>query len=436
MLGEMLGNALRQVARRSWFGPVVVYLVVTSVYLAMAPGRVLGEHTPYNHFALMAEGWLRGQLALPGAPPAYAHGNDFALFSGRWYVVFPPLPSLLVLPWVAWVGRAELVRDGLFFLLLSGLAPAGFYALLTRAEQLELIPSSRVSRLGLTAAYAFGSVYFFTALEGTVWFASHVVAALVTVLYLRASLGAARPLSAGLWLGCAMATRGQLVLLAIFFLGEAFRVSGGAERRDWRRLLARVAWFALPVSLFFAALLWHNFARFGDPWESGYRYLSIAWRPRIEKWGLFDYHYLARNLGVMLSSLPYLTQKGAAAPWQVSGHGLALWFTTPLYLLLLRRRSDSPLWSGALVTAILVAIPSLLYQNTGWLQFGQRFSNDYAPVLFLLLATHRLRPTPAVVLLFAWGILVNGFGAYTFGRPEYREYYYIEPSQRVIYQPD
>ena len=28
----------------------------------------------------------------------------------------------------------------------------------------------------------------------------------------------------------------------------------------------------------------------------------------------------------------------------------------------------------------------LFYQNTGWRQFGYRFSNDYAPLLFVLLA--------------------------------------------------
>src|SRR4029078_1172959 len=49
-----------------------------------------------------------------------------------------------------------------------------------------------------------------------------------------------------------------------------------------------------------------NAARFGDPFEVGYRYLRVAWHARIEKWGLFSYHYLARNLGVLVTSLPWL----------------------------------------------------------------------------------------------------------------------------------
>lgn len=436
-----MGIAFKPFARRSWCGPVVVYLAVTVVYLLMAPAAVLREHTPYNHFALMADAWLNGQLALPGVPPDYAHNNDFAEFGGRWYIVFPPLPSLLLLPLVAWVGDVNAVRDGLFFLLLAGLAPAALYALLVRAEQLGLVPTSALVRCGLTAAYAFGSVYFFTALEGTVWFASHVVAAIATVLFLRASLCARQPLLAGCWLGCAMAARTQLVLLGVFFLWEAFRSSkrsdvSGRGPPNLRRMWG-LAWrFAIPVVVVLAVLLWHNRARFGDPWEFGYRYLRIAWHARILKWGLFDYHYLARNLGVLLTSLPYWSAKGAEVPLQVNGHGLALWFTTPLYLLLLGRRSRGPLWTGGAVSVLVVALPSLLYQNTGWFQFGQRFSNDYAPLLFLLLASRRLRASPVTVGFFLWGLLVNGLGAYTFGRPEFRSYYYVEPSQRVIYQPD
>ena len=35
-----------------------------------------------------------------------------------------------------------------------------------------------------------------------------------------------------------------------------------------------------------AVAAWYNRARFGDPLEFGYRYLTVLWRPRMEKWGL------------------------------------------------------------------------------------------------------------------------------------------------------
>ena len=123
--------------------------------------------------------------------------------------------------------------------------------------------------------------------------------------------------------------------------------------------------------------LLHNYLRFGDAFEVGYRYLGVAWQQRIAKWGLFGYHYLAKNLGVALTGLPYWTPNGPA-PFQINVHGLALWLTTPAYLWLLwRKRTAAPsraLW----LTVAAVALPTLFYQNTGWVQFGHRLESDQA----------------------------------------------------------
>jgi hypothetical protein len=77
-----------------------------------------------------------------------------------------------------------------------------------------------------------------------------------------------------------------------------------------------------------------------------------------------------------------------------------------------------------------------MYQNTGWVQFGYRFSNDYAVFLFALLACGNFRLARLFWLAAGWSLLVNAFGAATFGRKEYRDYYYVERTQQVLHQPD
>lgn len=435
-------------------GAALVYVLVTLCYLFIASPSLWREHTPYNHFALLAESWLRGRLDLGRAPPLYAGGNDFALYSDRWYVVFPGMPALLILPWVAMAGGATKTLDGLFFLLLSGLGPAGMYLALDRLRCLGLAAIQRSHVLVLTSLYAFGTVYFFTATQGTVWFAAHVVAAAATSFYLCAAIGLSNPLGAGIALGVAMATRPSLGALGLFFLFEWWRVAGATRfavvgatpptmkmiwlalkrsRVDvWRPLF----WFGLPVAITVFLLGWHNWARFGSPAEFGYRYLTVAWHARIEKWGLFGYHYLARNLGLILTSLPYIERDANGWSLQVNGHGLALWVTTPLYLWLLWPRQKTLLHRAVYVTLGAVALPSLTYQNSGWIQFGQRFSNDYAPLLILLLALGGYHWGRLMKLGWASAIAINLFGAVTFGRPEYGKYYFIERTQRVIYQLD
>lgn len=444
-----------------------IYVVASLVYFAFADARTLTEHTHFNHYALLAQSWLEGRMDLAHGPPAYSGNNDFALYDGKWFVVFPPLPALLLMPWVWLAGSAEAVCDGQFFLWLAGLGPALLFLGLEKVRRAGLGRSTRANVL-LALLFAFGTVYFFTAEQGTVWFAAHVVAVALSAAYLLFAVEAAHPLLAGLMLGLGVAARGPLLLGVPLFLFEAvraaLRVSPGtprpaaspsgasvlgsrahawasvivfAQRVDVRRLLRSLGWFLLPFLGISALLLWYNQLRFHDPFEFGYRYLTVAWQPRIAKWGLTDYHYLARNLGVVLTSLPYVTHGASAtAPFQINGHGLALWVTTPLYLWLIWPRDGSPLHLPLWLTVAAIAVPSLFYQNTGWLQFGYRFSNDYAVFLFALFAVGGRRIGALFAVFALWSVLVNGFGAATFGRAKYSHFYFIDSTQRILYQPD
>jgi hypothetical protein len=430
-------------ARRRAFLAVAVYVVATIVYFACSAPQTRSEHTPYNHFALQAEAWLRGRLDLGGPPPAYAHGNDFALFDGKWFVPFPPFPAVLLVPFVAAAGSAEGVADGRIFLLLAGIAPAVLFLALEKLRVRGDSERSERDDLGLTALFAFGSVYFFSAEQGTVWYAAHVVGAAFAALYLWTALGGQRAWQSGLFLALGFATRTPLLFAAPLFVFELFRACLPHDvAPSWRafsaldrpRFVRGLLLFALPIALILGLTFAHNAARFGDPFEPGYRYLAVAWRARIEKWGLFNYHYLARNLGVMLTSLPWLGS--STAPFRMSGHGLALWVTTPAYLWLLWPKLTRPLHWALVVTAAAVAVPTLLYQNSGWVQFGYRFSNDYAVFLFALLALGGRRFGAFFMALGVWALAINAFGSLTFARAAGEEVYVIEGSQRVIYESD
>jgi len=421
---------------------LAIYVGVTLTLLACATPALLSEHTPYNHFALLAEAWLKGHLDLGGPPPDYARGNDFATYQGQWFVVFPAFPSVLLVPLVALAGNAEAVADGRFFLLLAGLAPAVLFLVLEKLKRCGESRRSELENVLLSGLFCFGSVYFFCSLQGTVWFAAHVVAAVLMALYLLFALQAEQPLLAGVCLALGFATRTPLLFASPLFVFEALRTTrlktprgrGLVQGYAVGRFLRLVLVFALPLALVLGVGFWYNAARFGDPFETGYRYLNVVWASRIAKWGLFDYHYLARNLGVMLTSLPWLPAQGGAV--QINAHGLALWVTTPMYLWLFLAKRWSPLARAMLLTVALVALPTLFYQNTGWVQFGYRFSNDYAPLLFLLLAIVGPTLRGSFMLASACAVIVNFFGALTFGRPEHAKFYVIEPTQRVLYQPD
>jgi hypothetical protein len=438
-----------------------IYLVCTAVYLLLAAHQTLTEHTQYDHYALLADAWLHGRQDLANGPPGYAMGNDFAQFNGKTFITFPPFPALLMLPLVALSRGAENFRDGQFIIEVAGLAPAFLFLVLEKLRRSTArggevrSDRSEAFNAGLALLFAFGTVYFFTAEEGTVWYAAHIVCAGVFALYVLFALDAERPLLAGLFLGCVFATRPHMLLAGSLFTLEALRVhlksglptSGTWEARlraiwdglDKRAYARDLAIFAIPIALVIGIESWMNHLRF-ETWNPtvGHEYLTVAWAARMRKWGLFSPHFLAKNLGVALTMLPWLPAPGApsAAPFQINEHGLAIWFTMPFYLWILWPKRSGFLYVVLAISALLPAFQELLYQNSGWRQFGYRFSNDYAILLFALLAVGNRSAGRLFKTAAAWGIAWNLFGAVTFDRREYERFYFREGTQTVLYQPD
>jgi hypothetical protein len=449
----------------------LVYLVCTTTYAIVAGPERLVEHTQYNHYALLADAWLHGRQSLANGPPPYAQNNDFVDFNGKTYISFPPLPAMLMLPFVKLSGSAENFRDGQFVIWLAGLAPAFVFLVLEKLRRTGRSPRTEIQNVILALLYAFGTVYFFTAVEGTVWFAAMVVASAASALFVLFALDAERPVLAGAMIGCAYLSRPPVVWMALLFALEALRVSlreppgppegvpgepvpwtqrvrDALSRLDVAALARRYALFSLPILAALAFVAWTNWTRYGRPTPVYFDhvYLGVAWRARMARWGMLNYHYLAKNLGVSLTSLPWLPPPGGAstfgAPFKINEHGLALWFTTPLYLWLLwPRRFDGDgarkwLYVVVALSAALPAAMDLLYQNSGWRQFGYRFSNDYSVLLVVLLAVGARPMGKLFAGAAAWSLAWNLFGAITFDKGRFDRFYFRDGSQTIVYQPD
>lgn len=465
----------------------LIWLIAAGIYVGVTWQRNL-RRTDNNHFVRLAESMLHGRLdLLDPTPPG---SNDWACFDSdderaaarieraerrgdrltpieerrcddsafrthrdgeRWYVSFPPFPALVILPAVAIWGID--MRDALFWAIVAGLSPAVLYLLLRKLRDLGRSARTAGEDLILVTLYALGTVYFYVAVQGEVWFAGHVTASILLPLYILSSLGGRHPFWAGLALGALFLTRPTTMPFGLFFLAEAVvglrragellpdahrtgplgRFLAALSATDKRRLTLALLLFGVPVLAMGIAAMQMNRARFGDPFEFGHSYLLIAWRGRIETWGLMDYHYVARNLSVFLAGLPWITPHGYL---RIGGHGLAIWITTPALLLVLwpKRKLDVGMKALALCAALVCAW-NLAYQNSGWLQFGYRFSLDYTAALFVLLAVggRNVRSVPFVLaMLFA--IAVNLFGAITFNRVP--QFYDDDASQTRVFEPD
>jgi hypothetical protein len=339
----------------------------------------------------------------------------------RYYVSFPPFPAVLMMPFVAIFGMQ--MNDVIFNVLLAALAPLLLFLLLRRLREEQISQRTETDDLWLTAMFGLGTVFYYASVIGQVWYSAHVVVVLCTIGYAWCAIGARAPVWAGVFLGLAFLSRAlPATLMFPLFVWEAVRTSrredlaeaGLLRATDWRRVVGLLARFAAPVLVLGLVAAAMNFARFDSFTEFGHTYLNVRWSARIQRWGLFNYHFLSRNLAAFLVLTPRIMAK---APYvQVSWHGMSLFLTTPIFILLLWPRIRShlhwPLW----LTVVPIFVTHALYQNDGWVQFGYRFSLDYTVFLVLLLCLGGRRfgwPARALILV---GIAINLFGAITFQR--------------------
>jgi hypothetical protein len=329
---------------------------------------------------------------------------DIASRFKKYFVSFPPFPAVLFLPAVALVGLRA--NDVIFTVILAPLGPMFLFLILTALSRRGDSKRSDLENFWLTALFALGTVYYYSSVLGQVWYTAHIVATALCGAFLYASLDARFPITAGTLLGALALTRPQMGFAGIFFLYEA-----------WRRGKFNVGTMlrvGVPVVVFAAVGGWFNWARFGSPTEFGHFYLNVRWTDRIQRYGLFNYSFLARNLSAAFALTPKFLPK---APFvKVSWHGLSMLITTPALIYLLWPRRTGPLHTWLWITIAPIALLSFLYQNDGWVQFGFRFSIDYLLLLVMLLAIGGRPMTRTMRALIVVGIAVNLFGAITFDR--------------------
>ena len=395
----------------------------------------------YNHFVWQADAFLHGQASIPypvAATPT-SPGNDFfndvapvvdaaGNQTGRGMIPFPPLPAVVLLPFVAIWGMAT---DQAFLAVVLGALDVGLaFWLLGR------VPIRPRLRAGLTVFLGAGSVLWYASSLGTTWYLAHVVALGLTLVAVAIALdaddrwaaldrSAPRPLLdwrqilAGFLLGLAVTSR-----LTVGF-GVVFLVLVGGGGSCTRRAAGAALGIAIPVGVLLAYNLAVSGTLFNPVYEALYRYEVWAY-PDLNyhaAWSLQDIRYIPENLGIMLlgppdvmpacdPGVPREIWSAAGCSWLVPRPvGMSLLVTSPAWLLagaaapLLRDRRVA----GGLLATLVIAVVNLMHFSQGWVQFGYRFSLDFAPFLLIPVALGTERLMAGRGRGAAWGrVLVAG----------------------------
>jgi hypothetical protein len=400
-----------------------------AIYLATRTDRY------YDHFVWQAAAFLEGHAAIryPVEASGALHGNaqlqdvlPIATSDGvpRGLLPFPPLPAVLLLPFVALWGLATDAQT--IFTILAAVDVAICWWVLAA------LPVRPAVRLGTTIFLAIGTVFWYTAQVATTWYQAHIVAVGLTLLAIGVALRGdqapepveastrrrlrgvlrvdRRQFAAGLLFGLACTARLTVAFGAPFF---AFVGSGGGwGRRAWSAGVGA----ALPIG----ALVAYNLVTTGNVFHPAYDYLyalEAHGYPALgyhADWSMEDPRYLAQNVGIALLGLPDLlprflpdslavqpvavcTDPGAArglfdlaCPLAVPRDvGMSVLLTSPAFLLgipALGRVGRCRLVAGAVAAVLLVSVVNLMHFSQGWVQFGYRFSLDATPFALVVVA--------------------------------------------------
>jgi hypothetical protein len=441
----------------AWIGALFV-LAALAVYVASNPAR----QNFYNHFVWQADAFLHGQASIPypvatgpvqniyfqdvlPAPPLGPAGiTNPPIPEGRALLPFPPLPAVVLLPFVALWGLST--NAALIAAVLGALNVGLCWRMVLR------VTPRRDAAVLATIFYAFGTVAWYAAMLGSTWFLAHVVASTFLFLAIAAALDAEarervtaatgrvfrlaglidwRQFVAGILFGTAALAR----LTTLF--GAPFFVFVGGGGSYVRRAVSAGLGALVPVGL----LLLYNVATTGHVFHPAYDYLRENEHRPVPAfyhadWGIEDLRYVAQNAPILLSWLPLsplntdacrdepaptglgLLADENCALLQPDPVGMGLFLTSPAYLLAvplvlmagMRRR----LVAGAALAVFSIAIVNLMHFSQGWVQFGYRFSNDFAPFAMVLvaLAIARFRVSWITAGLVGASVAINAWGVY------------------------
>ncbi len=238
---------------------------------------------------------------------------------------------------------------------------------------------------------------------------------------------------AGFVFGLAALSRLTVLFGAPFFV---FVGGGGSYRR-------RAVSAGLGALVPFALLMVYNLSATGQFFNPAYEWLyqteylgylppeHCLFPPELcssltidRSLGIEDLGHVPVNALIMLGWLPiYQPECGlqllnpACPVIRPDPIGMSILLTSPAYVLAVplaalawRRR----LVLGAVLAVGSIALVNVMHFSQGWVQFGYRFSNDFAPFALILvaLAIARLGARKLTVTLVAISILVNAWGVY------------------------
>ena len=371
------------------------------------------EHNPYDSYTRQALAWREGRTFLDDAPSSIAY-LELAIYEGKYYVSFPPVPSFVELVLTFFFGSNTPHQFMLYvYTLVYCIALTVLFY-----KKFNLLLSVI---LGLTASL--GTNILSLVAFGGVWHEAQCLSFMLcslAVLLITSDKRFLNGLSlflAALAVGC----RPFTVVFIPFLLYELYKKNINNEEKSLKEKIVDLKFFIpyLIAPLFVAlALMFYNYIRFDNPLEFGHNYLPEF--TRVEE-GQFNLKYLIPNLKQAFK-LPFefepefklAVNQFSANIFYVFNPIIAVFFYYNVKNIIKKFNAYDILWLFAVIIFILA---TCMHRTLGGLQFGARYFIDFIPYIAFYLAKIKINSriaVPVLSLICIFAISLNIYGAYSF----------------------
>lgn len=369
----------------------LIMAIVFVVYFGTATKWTFHPPWTIDYINPMAKALLQGRLDIPDPAMTY----DLAFYNGRWYMTWGILAAIVHIPLQLIVGGRYV--PALYTSLLFGTLTVGVvWSMLLRIRDEWFSSASLWSCIVFVSMYAFGTMQYYMSTLGSIWHVNQVVSTFFGVAGVAVILKKKRTvwkyMTSSAFLGIALFGRPTVALL--FIIPIVLLINDIKQKRSFNmQLYQLIIGVCLPIfiSLVFVGI--YNKVRFGNPVDTGHKYLkeAIELAVKRERFGMLSLRYIPVNAWHMLVAPPKFAWNNRPT-MQIDLNGNSIFFLSPLLiyffgtLLFMRSKKREliliirALWMGIILTAVL----SLLYYNTGWMQFGYRYALDFSFLLIIL----------------------------------------------------
>lgn len=381
----------------------VLCLVITFYFILRCfTGFWPTSQNPYNSYVLQASSWLQGRLDL-GQNYSYL---ELAILNGKYYVSFPPLPSIILLPFVAIFGTD--VKDGLLAVISTLIGTVYVYRLIK-----HYVSSEHYSIL-LATFVMIGQNLVFVSINSYVWFIAQNLCFTFSVMAVYYAVKG-KPLKSFFVWALSIGCRPFQIIYFPLLLLLLYQQKKENELIEWKSWLKELIIALIPTMLVAVVYMGLNYARFGSITEFGHNYLPEFLEAEN---GQFSLSYLVENF----PKLFYIPGFGEDGIWQIPKfNGMSVFLVIPIYtyfvMVLVRYIIREKKIDGILVLyvglAIVHIISILLHKTLGGWHFGNRYFIDLVPFMLgmiLYMLPKKMKISIPLLVLTVLGVTLNLLG--------------------------